>query len=35
MAKTERKISKIQGEMANLDSELNSVAYEISRTLRP
>jgi hypothetical protein len=35
MARTDRTISKIQGEMANLDSELNSVSYQINCTLRP
>ena len=35
MAKTDRTIAKIQGEIANLDSELNSVAYDIGRRLRP
>jgi hypothetical protein len=35
LARTDRTIAKIQGQIANLDSELNSVAYEITRKLRP
>jgi hypothetical protein len=35
MEKTDRTIAKIQGHMANLDSELNSVTYEIIRRIRP
>jgi hypothetical protein len=34
LARTDRTIA-IQGQIANLDSELNSVAYEITRKLGP
>ena len=35
MTKADRTITKIQGHLATLDSELNAVAYEISGRLRP
>jgi hypothetical protein len=35
MDKADRTIAKIQGHMSNLDSELNSVTYEIIRRIRP
>jgi hypothetical protein len=34
MEKADRTIAKIQGHMSNLDSELNSVTYEIIRRIR-
>jgi hypothetical protein len=35
MDKADRNIAKIQGHMANLDCELNSVTYENIRRIRP